>query len=53
MIGDTLGTDIAGANIAGIDSALVLGRNVKEDELRDDIYALGVSPTYILNDFCK
>ncbi|MCL2100184.1 MAG: HAD-IIA family hydrolase [Fibromonadales bacterium] len=51
MIGDTLGTDIAGANIVGIDSALVLGRNVKESELRDDIYSLGVSPTYVLNGF--
>ncbi len=51
MIGDTLGTDIAGASIAGIDSALVLGGNVKESELRDDIYSLGVSPTYILNHF--
>ena len=51
MIGDTLGTDIAGANIAGIDSALVVGRNVKENELRDDIYTLGVSPTYVLHGF--
>jgi HAD superfamily hydrolase (TIGR01450 family) len=51
MVGDTLGTDIAGACIAGIDSALVLGRNVKENELRDDIYELGISPTYILNGF--
>jgi HAD superfamily hydrolase (TIGR01450 family) len=51
MLGDTLGTDIAGASIVGIDSALILGRNVKEDELRDDIYSLGVSPTYILNEF--
>ncbi|MDR3002433.1 MAG: TIGR01459 family HAD-type hydrolase [Fibromonadaceae bacterium] len=51
MVGDTLGTDVAGANIAGIDSALVLGRNVKENELRDDIYSLGVSPTYVLNGF--
>jgi len=51
MIGDTLGTDIAGASIAGIDSALVLGRNVKEEEFRDDIYELGVSPNYILNGF--
>jgi len=51
MIGDTLGTDIAGASIAGIDSALVLDRNVKENELRDDIYSLGVSPTYVLNGF--
>jgi HAD superfamily hydrolase (TIGR01450 family) len=49
MLGDTLGTDIAGANIAGIDSALVLGRNVKEEEFRNDIYELGVSPNYILN----
>jgi len=51
MIGDTLGTDIAGACIAGIDSALVLGRNVKEDEFRNDIYELGVSPNYILSGF--
>jgi len=51
MIGDTLGTDIAGASIAGIDSALVLGRNVKEEEFRGDIYELGVSPNYILSGF--
>ncbi len=51
MIGDTLGTDIAGASIAGIDSALMLGGNVKESELRDDIYSLGISPTYILAHF--
>jgi HAD superfamily hydrolase (TIGR01450 family) len=51
MIGDTLGTDIAGACIAGIDSALIPGRNVKEEELRNDIYELGISPTYILNGF--
>ncbi|GHV17257.1 haloacid dehalogenase [Fibrobacterales bacterium] len=48
MIGDTLGTDIAGAAIAGIDSALVVGRNVLEEDLRDDIYELGVSPNYVL-----
>jgi HAD superfamily hydrolase (TIGR01450 family) len=53
MIGDTLGTDISGAAIAGIDSALVLGRNVKEEELRDDIYTLGVSPTYLLSGFSQ
>jgi len=51
MIGDTLGTDISGASIAGIDSALVLGRNVKEEEFRGDIYELGVSPNYILSGF--
>jgi HAD superfamily hydrolase (TIGR01450 family) len=51
MVGDTLGTDIAGACIAGIDSALVVGRNVKEGELRNDIYELGINPTYILNSF--
>jgi len=51
MIGDTLGTDIAGACIAGIDSALVLGGNVKEEELRNDIYELGISPNYILKGF--
>lgn len=51
MIGDTLGTDIAGASIAGIDSALIVGRNVKEEELRNDIYELGISPNYVLNGF--
>jgi ribonucleotide monophosphatase NagD (HAD superfamily) len=51
MLGDTLGTDIAGACIAGIDSALVLGRNVKESDFREDIYELGISPTYTLSSF--
>jgi HAD superfamily hydrolase (TIGR01450 family) len=48
MVGDTLGTDIAGANIAGLDSALLLGRNVREEALRDIQYFLGVRPTYLL-----
>lgn len=50
MIGDTLGTDIAGANLAGIDSALLLGRNTAEYSVRDDQYLLGVRPTYVLRD---
>ena len=40
MIGDTLGTDVYGAKIAGFDSALVVGRNVPADELEDDEAAL-------------
>lgn len=48
MIGDTLGTDIAGAQIAGIDSALLLGRNTEERSIREDQYRLGIKPTYLL-----
>ena len=48
MIGDTLGTDVYGAKIAGFDSALVVGRNVPADELEDDETALGIRPDYYL-----
>lgn len=48
MIGDTLGTDIAGATLAGIDSALIVGRNTPTQTLRDDQYLLGIRPTYLL-----
>lgn len=51
MVGDTLGTDIAGASVAGIDSALVLHGNTKEEELRDDQYHLRIRPTYLLRSY--
>lgn len=48
MVGDTLGTDVLGARIAGFDSALVVGRNVPADELEADEKALGIRPDYYL-----
>lgn len=48
MIGDTLGTDVYGAYVAGFDSALVIGRNEPAAELAADEKLLGVRPTYYL-----
>ena len=48
VIGDTIGTDVYGAKIAGFDAALVVGRNVPAETLRDDEIALGVRPDYYL-----
>jgi len=48
MVGDTLGTDVLGAKVAGFDSALVVGRNVPETELEDDEIALGIKPDWYL-----
>ena len=48
MIGDTLGTDVFGAKVAGFDSALVVGRNVPATELEADEAALGIRPDYYL-----
>ena len=48
MVGDTLGTDVLGARIAGFDSALVVGRNVPTDELGADEKALGIQPNWYL-----
>ena len=48
MIGDTLGTDVYGAKIAGFDSALVVGRNVPADELEADETVLGIKPDWYL-----
>ena len=48
MIGDTLGTDVYGAKIAGFDSALVVGRNVPAEELDADEAALGIKPDWYL-----
>ena len=48
MVGDTLGTDVLGARLAGFDSALVVGRNVPADELESDEVVLGVRPDWYL-----
>jgi len=48
MIGDTLGTDVLGARIAGFDCALVVGRNEPAAELVADENALGIRPDYYL-----
>ena len=48
MIGDTLGTDVYGAYVAGFDSALVIGRNEPAAELDADEKLLGVRSTYYL-----
>ena len=48
MGGDTLGTDVLGARVAGFDSALVLGRNVPADELDADEKVLGIRPDWYL-----
>ena len=48
MVGDTLGTDVLGARVAGFDAALVVGRNVQADELEVDERALGIRPDYYL-----
>lgn len=48
MIGDTLGTDVLGAKIAGFDSALVVGRNEPAAELDADEKLLGIRPDFYL-----
>ena len=46
MVGDTLGTDVLGAKVAGFDSALVVGRNVPVDELEADEKTLEIRPDW-------
>ena len=48
MVGDTLGTDVLGARVAGFDCALVVGRNVPAEELETDEKALGIRPDWYL-----
>jgi len=48
MIGDTLGTDIYGAHVAGFDAALLVGRNEPAAELEEDENFLGVRPDWYL-----
>ncbi len=48
MIGDTLGTDVYGAHVAGFDAALLVGRNEPAAELVDDELELSIKPDYYL-----
>ncbi len=47
MVGDTLDTDIFGANTFGIDTALVLSGNTLPERAEIRIMASGVFPTYV------
>jgi HAD superfamily hydrolase (TIGR01450 family) len=47
MVGDTLETDILGANTFGLDTALVLSGNTRPDQARMQIQAKGITPTYL------
>lgn len=51
MVGDTLGTDVVGAYAAGLDSCLVLGRNVPKADYESDCEALGFRPTFVMEGF--
>ena len=48
MVGDTLGTDVFGAHVAGFDSAQVVGRNVPEADLESDEALLQIRPNFYL-----
>lgn len=48
MVGDTLGTDVLGARVAGFDSALLVGRNQPAAELAEDESFLGIRPDYYI-----
>ncbi|HEX2734826.1 MAG TPA: HAD-IIA family hydrolase [Polyangiaceae bacterium] len=47
MVGDTLKTDILGANAFGIDTALVLSGNTPAEAVDVAIAASGIIPTYV------
>jgi HAD superfamily hydrolase (TIGR01450 family) len=47
MVGDTLETDILGANTFGLDTALVLSGNTRPDQARMMIEAKGITPTFL------
>lgn len=47
MVGDTLETDIIGANTFGLDTALVLSGNTRPDQAKMMIDAKGITPTYL------
>jgi HAD superfamily hydrolase (TIGR01450 family) len=47
MVGDTLETDIIGANTFGLDTALVLSGNTRADQALMLIQAKGITPTYL------
>lgn len=48
MVGDTLGTDVLGARVAGFDSALVVGRNEPAAELEEDQKELEILPDWYI-----
>lgn len=47
MVGDTLTTDIYGANAFGIDTALVLSGNTSAEAVEVQISASGIIPSYV------
>jgi ribonucleotide monophosphatase NagD (HAD superfamily) len=47
MVGDTLETDILGANTFGLDTALVLSGNTRAEQAVMMIQAKGITPTYL------
>lgn len=47
MVGDTLHTDVFGANTFGIDTALVLSGNTRKEDADMEIAATGIIPTYV------
>jgi ribonucleotide monophosphatase NagD (HAD superfamily) len=47
MVGDTLYTDVFGANTFGIYTALVLSGNTRKEEAATEIAASGIIPTYV------
>jgi len=50
MVGDTLHTDIIGANKFGLDTVLVLTGNTLPDDAEMRIRTTGIMPTFICND---
>jgi ribonucleotide monophosphatase NagD (HAD superfamily) len=47
MVGDTLETDILGANTFGLDTALVLSGNTRPEQALLMIQAKGIIPTHM------
>ncbi len=47
MVGDTLETDILGANTFGLDTALVLSGNTRPNQAMVMIQSKGITPTYL------
>ncbi|MEM9929264.1 MAG: TIGR01459 family HAD-type hydrolase [Bacteroidota bacterium] len=47
MVGDTLHTDILGGNAFGVDTALVLSGNTRQETVETEIIASGIFPDYV------